>query len=263
MEAVYDFVLKGQEKSQYERYYSNYQAVLNDDRPSFFRADIHPVQGCNSFCMMCDNWKRKKSEILSRKQILEVIKDLKTIGTKEIRFHGQEPTLRKDLLDLIDYAKSLGFWVGLKTNCVGLTKAYCKRLSRLDKLYVSIDSPVASIHNKLRGNPGSLADNMRVVSWIKAEKASIIVESNCVVTSLNYKSLMGMPQFAAKSGIAKISFVLPNSKNKKDIAPLLLKKRQMKEFFSPLSLRSSVHALPRASRLISVRFLLILFWRSR
>ncbi len=151
LEAVYDFVLKGQEKSQYERYYSNYQAVLNDDRPSFFRADIHPVQGCNSFCMMCDNWKRKKSEILSRKQILEVIKDLKTIGTKEIRFHGQEPTLRKDLLDLIDYAKSLGFWVGLKTNCVGLTKAYCKRLSRLDKLYVSIDSPVASIHNKLRG----------------------------------------------------------------------------------------------------------------
>ena len=231
LEAVYDFVLKGEQKNKYERYYSNYQAVLNHGRPVFFRADIHPVRGCNSFCVMCDNWKRNQSEFLSRKQILEAIKELKSIGTKEIRFHGQEPTLRKDLPDLIDFAKSLGLWVGLKTNCVGLTEDYCKSLSKLDKLYVSIDSPVASIHNKLRGNPGSLADNIRVISCIKKEKASILIESNSVVTRLNYKSLIHMPLFAAKNGISQISFVLPNSKNKKDIAPLLLKSGQMKEFF--------------------------------
>jgi colanic acid/amylovoran biosynthesis glycosyltransferase len=231
LEAVYDFVLKGKEKNKYERYYSNYQAALNNDLPNFFRADIHPVRGCNSLCIMCDNWKRKKAEFLPREKILAAIKELKNIGTKEIRFHGQEPTLRKDLPELIDHAKSLGLWVGLKTNCVGLTREHCKRLSKLDKLYVSIDSPVAAIHNKLRGNPGSFRDNIRVISYIKAENPAILVESNSVVTRLNYKSLLHMPSFAAKSGISKISFVLPNSKNKKDIAPLLLTKSQMKEFF--------------------------------
>ncbi|MBF0504817.1 MAG: glycosyltransferase [Candidatus Omnitrophica bacterium] len=231
LEAVYDFVLSGKEMSQFERYYSNYQAVLNNGNPSFFRADIHPVGGCNSFCIMCDNWKRKKSEILSKKQILESIKELKSIGAREIRFHGQEPTLRKDLPDLIDYAKDLGFFVGLKTNCVGLNADYCKRLSRLDKLYVSIDSPDVLIHDKLRGKPGSWAGNVRVIAWIKAENPSIPVESNSVVTKFNYKSLLQMPSFAHQQGISKISFVLPNSKNKKDISPLLLTRSQMEEFF--------------------------------
>jgi radical SAM protein with 4Fe4S-binding SPASM domain len=231
LEAIYDFVLKGDLWNKYERYYNNYQSVLNNGRPSFFRVDIHPVQGCNSFCVMCDNWKRKKSQLLSRKQILETIKELKSIGTKEIRFHGQEPTLRGDLLELIDYVKSLGLWAGLKTNCVGLTKDYCKRLAQLDKLYVSVDSPVASIHNKIRGNPGSFRDNIKVMSWVKAEKPAIILESNSVVTRLNYQSLVQMPLFAKKSGISRISFVLPNSKNKKEIANLVLRNGEMKEFF--------------------------------
>lgn len=197
LEAVYDLVSKDGERDKYERYSSNYQSVINNGRPSFFRADIHPVQGCNSFCVMCDHWKKKKQEFLSKQQILDTIKELKNIGTQEIRFHGHEPTLRSDLLELIDYVKSLGIWAGLKTNCVGLSRAYCKRLAQLDKLYVSIDSPVASMHNKIRGNPGSFRDNIKVMSWIKAEKPMIILESNSVVTRLNYKTLVGMPMLAS------------------------------------------------------------------
>lgn len=231
LETIYDSVLKGNRRDQYEKFYRNYQAVVNSGRPGFFRADIHPVSGCNSFCVMCDHWKREKSEVLSRQQIFDAIKNLKNIGTQEIRFHGHEPTLRGDLLELVDYAKRLGFWVGLKTNCVGLSRDYCKRLAQLDKLYVSIDSPLVSIHNKLRGNPGSFRDNIRVMSWIKAENPSIFLESNSVVTRLNYQTLVGMPWFSKRMRISKISFVLPNSKNKKDIANLLLQKDQMREFF--------------------------------
>lgn len=231
LETVYDFVSKDGPEDKYEKFYSNYQAVLNNGRPRFFRADIHPVRGCNSFCVMCDHWKQKKSEVLSRQQIFDTIKELKSIGTKEIRFHGHEPTLREDLLELIDYVKSLGLWAGLKTNCVGLSRDYCKRLAQLDKLYVSIDSPAASMHNKMRGNPGSFRDNIRAMSRVKAQKPVILLESNSVVTRLNYQSLVGMPQFAKRTGISKISFVLLNTKNKREIANLLLKSGQMREFY--------------------------------
>lgn len=231
LEIIYDFISKGNGGDKYERFYRNYQAVVNSGRPGFFRADIHPVSGCNSFCVMCDHWKQKKSELLSRKQIFDTIKELKNIGTQEIRFHGHEPTLRRDLLELIDYTKGIGFWVGLKTNCVGLSRDYCNRLAQLDKLYVSIDSPVASMHNKIRGNPGSFGDNIKVMSWVKAENPSIFLESNSVVTRLNYQTLVGMPWFARRMRISKISFVLLNSKNKKEIANLLPQKDQMREFF--------------------------------
>ncbi len=231
LEAIYDLVSQGDRWDRYERYYSNYQSVLNTGHPGFFRADIHPVQGCNSFCVMCDHWKRKRQEFLSKQQILDTIKELKNIGTREIRFHGHEPTLRSDLLELIDHVKSLGIWVGLKTNCVGLSRDYCKRLAKLDKLYVSIDSPLEAMHNKMRGNPGSFRDNIKVMRRLKAEKPDIILESNSVVTRLNYQALVQMPVFAKKLGISRISFVLPNSKNKTEIANLILKKDQMKEFF--------------------------------
>mgnify|MGYP001612247286 FL=1 len=231
LETVYDSVLKGDRRDKYERFYSNYQAVLNNGRPRFFRADIHPMRGCNSFCVMCDHWKQKKSEFLSKQQIFDTIKELKNIGTQEIRFHGHEPTLREDLLDLISYAKSLGLWVGLKSNCVGLSRDYCKGLAQLDKLYVSIDSPAASMHNKMRGNPGSFRDNIRVMSQVRAENPSILLESNSVVTRLNYQSLTGMPRFAKRTGIFKISFVLLNTKNKREITNLLPQNDQMREFY--------------------------------
>lgn len=233
LEVIYDAVIKTRETagSKYEKFYSNYRAMTDTGRPAFFRADIHPVRGCNSYCVMCDHWKQKKQEFLSKQQIFDTIKELHSIGTKEIRFHGHEPTLRSDLLELIDYAKSLGIWVGLKTNCVDLNREYCRRLSRLDKLYVSIDSPVVAMHNKMRGNSGSFKDNLKVISWVKAENPSVILESNSVVTRLNYHTLGEMPQFAHRIGVSKVSFVLLNTKNKREITNLLPKPDQMREFY--------------------------------
>jgi radical SAM protein with 4Fe4S-binding SPASM domain len=229
--SIYDGLLKKEATDPYGRYYDNYRSVLTHGRPSGFRADIHPIRGCNSFCMMCDHWRTPQQQVLSKKQILNTLSELKDLGAEEIRFHGQEPTLRKDLSELIDHAQSLGLKVALKTNCVGLTTKQCKRFGALDKMYVSIDSPVAAVHNKLRGNVRSFDDNIRVISWFKAERPGTVIESNAVVTKLNYRSLLKMPEFAAAHGISKISFVLPNNKNRKDVSSFLMGRREMKIFF--------------------------------
>ncbi len=232
IEMIYDGFLRAREDfNRFDRYYTNYIEIQHTDTPTSFRVDIHPIRGCNSGCIICDNWKNEVKGFFSIDKLKELIDDLEKIGIDEIRFHGQEPTLFKKLPLLVQYAKSKDIRIGLKTNANNLDQEYCKGISQVDKIYLSIDSPDKDIHNKLRGNLSSFDNNINAINYLRKYSNNISIESNAVVTNLNYKSLVYMPDFAFDNQIDKISFVLPNSKNKKDIFSLTLQKEQLEEFF--------------------------------
>ncbi len=60
----------------------------------------------------------------------QVIRDAKNMGSMQIGFSGGEPTLRKDLEELVEEASNLGYYTNLITSGIGLTT---KRLERLKK----------------------------------------------------------------------------------------------------------------------------------
>ena len=62
---------------------------------------------CNNNCMFCDAFgeKAKNKTTVQLKKELRVIKDF----SQTVIFTGGEPTLRKDLLELLSHAKGLGF----------------------------------------------------------------------------------------------------------------------------------------------------------
>jgi len=224
-ESIYDNVLD-------TNHIGNISALKKNKKASKFRADLHLIGGCNCRCIMCDNWKNKIESDFSTRHVLELLDDLKDFGVTYIRFHGQEPTLRKDLPLLIKESKKRGFRVGIKTNALLLNEEKLKDIINfLDDIYLSIDSAFADVHNHLRRNETSFNKNLEVSILAKKYNPKINVYLNSVVTNVNYKTLDKMLDLGKKLDADKVSFVNLNDKNKADVENLKLEKSQFEEFY--------------------------------
>lgn len=71
---------------------------------------------CNLRCVMCRQWRQPHGPELSTDEWKEAIRALGKNGIKNIHFTGGEPLLRTDLKELISFASSGGFVVGMTTN---------------------------------------------------------------------------------------------------------------------------------------------------
>lgn len=91
---------------------------------------------------------------MSTEQIKGIIDEFDKLGVNSVSFTGGEPTLRKDLPELVDYSgKEYSFFTGFATNgylLPDLLKKY--PLEGLDYILVSLDFPNADMHDEYRGN---------------------------------------------------------------------------------------------------------------
>lgn len=218
--------------------------------PAQFRVDLHVTAGCNGKCVMCYNWKNKVSTLLSKDKIFSLFSELKSFGVNQIRFHGQEPTLRKDLYLLVAEAKKRGFKIGLKTNALLFSdnKITAKYSKVIDELYLSVDSSEEKVHTLLRRNKDSFKKNIRLAVRIKKYNPKIRIFFNAVVTRLNYQHLIGLMDLAAALKVNKVSYVLLNRKNRADIDDIQLNLAQLRDFYFrilPAILeKSKKHSIP-------------------
>jgi len=105
---------------------------------------------CNATCAFCDIWE-KPSPYITLENAEANLKDLKKIGVKVIDFTGGEPLLHRQIDQLLEIAKNLGFITTLTTNAL-LYPKWAERLQgKIDMLHFSLDSPIAEEHNRKRG----------------------------------------------------------------------------------------------------------------
>ncbi|MBU2617700.1 MAG: radical SAM protein [Euryarchaeota archaeon] len=133
---------------------------------------------CQCKCPHCIAYGIKSKDELSTNEICDVIDQALELGAYQISFEGGEPTLRRDLPELIAHIDKSKATARVVTNGLLLTKEYVRRLKRagLDILTISLDSPYPEIHDQFRGVSG-LFD--RVTKGIKhAVKVGLIV---CVI----------------------------------------------------------------------------------
>ena len=112
---------------------------------------------CNLVCGMCDYWRQDLPTPLTLELVSHTLDDLAALGCRKVHFSGGEPTLRPDLPDIIAHARHLKLRVTLTTNGTLITHELAKRLvvAGLNSVCVSIDSPVRSVHDRIRGAPGA------------------------------------------------------------------------------------------------------------
>jgi len=226
VERLYDYLLM-------PSYVQSSMDVQKGLKPKRFRVDLHLNKGCNSKCIMCDDWKNNISTSYSRKDVAKTLNQLKSFGVDQVRFHGQEPTLMKDFFSIMKEAKEKGFRIGLKTNALIFTNEKKVRMMDgiIDDLYLSIDSSDERVHNLMRGNKASFVRNISLAKRARKFIPGVQIYFNAVVTSLNYRSLVGLLDLAESLKADKVSFVHLSTNNKEDIEGLKLSKEQFEDFY--------------------------------
>lgn len=132
---------------------------------------------------------------MSTKQIMHLIDQIADLGVLALSFTGGEPTLRKDLPDLIYYTGVVhDFMNGIATNGYLLPQLFKNhKFEGLDYILFSLDYPKAELHDKMRG----IKVFDKVIESIKfANKYDIKPIISTVVMNDNLKYLENMCELA-------------------------------------------------------------------
>ena len=174
---------------------------------------------CNLRCKMCSMEEQKKILKAQGKQIeidsdtcRKVIKETKELGTHLILFIGGEPFLKKDLFDLISYAKSLGLAVSVVTNGVLLNEYNIRRCfdTELGFLSISIDAASENTFSKIRGENvlGKIIGNVRLLNELKRKygKEFPKMVSVCTIMNDNLEELLDVVHLCKMLEIERVLF---------------------------------------------------------
>ena len=139
---------------------------------------------CNQKCLHCYAAGQPLSDTpeLTTAQWREILAKLRAANVPQVTFTGGEPTLRADLVELVDAAQ--WFVTRLNTNGRLLTPELCRRLydASLDSVQVTLYSHDPAIHNALVGAEGF---DDTVTGIRNAVAAGLSVSVNTPLCSLN------------------------------------------------------------------------------
>ena len=139
---------------------------------------------CNQKCLHCYAAGQPLSDTpeLTTAQWKEILAKLRAANVPQVTFTGGEPTLRADLVELVEVAQ--WFVTRLNTNGRLLTPELCRRLydASLDSVQVTLYSHDPAVHNALVGAEGF---DDTVAGIRNAVAAGLSVSVNTPLCSLN------------------------------------------------------------------------------
>lgn len=166
---------------------------------------------CNCRCIMC-SVAGKTGDSKNTKTSEDVKKDIDIAVRAKARtfaFSGGEPTLRKDLFELVQYAKKKIRNVEIQSNGrIYYYKDYCKRLIKagVNVFVVSFCSPFEDVHDQIMGVRGSYAQTLQGLKNLRALKQTIKV--NIVLLKPNYQHVAELVRFLLDLGVKEFRFIL-------------------------------------------------------
>ena len=170
---------------------------------------------CNNQCVFCINSEKRHLFSRTTKEIKNEIVSAKKRGATYIEFIGGEFTIRSDFLQLIKFAKSVGYkTINMATN--GRIFSYKKIVQEtinagLTDIVFSIHGHNAQLHDSLTLAPGSFE---QLVNGLENFKKCGFknIGSNTAIVKQNYKFLSQIGKFISDLGVrnAEFIFVDPN-----------------------------------------------------
>ena len=175
---------------------------------------------CNFNCKFCFNKssfakKGRNLKELPTNYIKKIIDNIDEIGIKVVRFTGGEPLLRKDIFELLKYAKSKKLEVRLNTNGSLITRDIAKKMQNLvDNILIPIESCDNKIEEKITGHPKSLLKKIKSIGNLK--KAGIpVIRVGTVAIKENIENFKKISDLILQLRVSEWEWYRPISSGKK------------------------------------------------
>jgi radical SAM protein with 4Fe4S-binding SPASM domain len=174
------------------------QKALNLGLPISVHLDI--TYRCNERCEHCYLDHDDHGEMTTA-EIKNVLAQLSEAGVFFLTISGGEVLMRRDLFEIIEYARGLLFDVKLKTNAVMVREAEARRLRELgvDQVQVSVYSHRPEVHDAITKLPGSLRRSIEGIRFLRAQGLKVMIAN--VLMAANFSDYEGVQELARELGV--------------------------------------------------------------
>ncbi len=147
--------------------------------------------GCNCTTQPVDD--KREMTVPEIKRVLDRLYHQGKVPS--VSFTGGEPTLRKELPELVAYAKALGMRVNLITNGTRVTATLAGELADagLSSAQVSLEGTTETTHNLV--TQGNTSFNKTIAAVGHFRQAHIRVHTNTTINRMNLHEMPDMPRF--------------------------------------------------------------------
>ncbi len=191
------------------------------------RADVKVGFACNNHCKFCvQGDKRLHYKQRSFDEIKKILEDEYRNGCEWLVFTGWEPTLHKDLISLIIYAKKL-WYKAIQIQSNGRSFANREYVEKLINAWVSefwpsIHGFYPATHDGLVSSPWAWEQVIEGLKNLRKLWQNVII--NSVITKQNYKEIPALALLLCKLWVNQFQFAFVHilwsaEKNKQEIVP--------------------------------------------
>jgi len=213
--------------------------------PNLVQIDL--TNKCNNSCIGC--WcnspllkekkisGKEKEETLPYNRIIRLIDELKKHGTKEIYLGGGgEPFMHPNIMDIVEYIKKKGLICHINTNFTLINENIAKKLVDLEVDHIAVSLWAGDSETYVKTHPNQskkifyqMEKILKLIKKLKDEKKQEkpLIKVYDVISSLNYKNMDKMTEFAYRTSDSVEFSVIDVVKGKTE--SLLLNEKQRKE----------------------------------
>jgi radical SAM protein with 4Fe4S-binding SPASM domain len=188
----------------YEAFSAHLHAKVSQQRVPL-NGSLEVTMRCNLRCAHCylplaQRAGPRENEI-TLPEMQRILSEIADAGCLWLLLTGGEPFLRRDFLDIYDFAKRKGFLITLFTNGVLLTESIADRLAewRPFGIEISLYGATQATYEGVTGVPGSYARCMRGIELLLERGLPLKLKS--VLLTLNQHDLAQMQQFSESLGL--------------------------------------------------------------
>ncbi len=170
-----------------------------------YRMDLALTYRCNNDCSHCYNARSRTYPELNTEAWKKIIDRLWELNIPHLIFTGGEPTLRDDLVELVNYAESKGQITGLNTNGRRLSDMdFLNSLieAGLDHVQITLESHNPRIHDQMVNHKG--AWDQTIAGLKNSLASSLFVMTNTTMLRNNQDSLAETLDFLGQLGVPTV-----------------------------------------------------------